>query len=77
MEIFLNEFIYQCYSGIKSLELLQYDMSITDPICNSIPPNLKQLESFISFKKQTRTWKPECCLCRLCKTYVNDVGFVN
>lgn len=28
---------------------------------NCLPPNLKQLESFNSFKKQIFTWKPESC----------------
>ena len=45
-----------------TLELLQYDLCITDSTVNtwdSLPTNLKQLEPLNSFKKQVRTWKPE------------------
>ena len=43
---------------------------------NSIFIELKQ-ECFLkAFKKSTNLWKPAHCPSRLCKTYINDVGFL-
>ena len=39
--------------------------------------NIKSSESVDIFKSKIRIWILEICLCRLCKTYVNQVGFVN
>ena len=46
-------------------------------IWNSIPLNLKKIQYFRKFKKAIRLWKPEKCPCRMCKTYIQGVGFVN
>ncbi len=41
-----------------------------------IPITLKKLPSLAKFEKAIRLWKPDCP-CRMCKLYVNGVGFVN
>ena len=46
-------------------------------IWNLIPLELKKLRSLSKFKKSIRLWKPEKCPCRMCKTYIQGVGFVN
>ena len=45
-------------------------------IWNILPVDLKQLDSVGKFKNSIKTWVPENCPCRLCKTYVNGVGFI-
>ena len=45
-------------------------------IWNIIPPETKYLISFENFKKSIRKWKPINCPCRICKTYLPNVGFV-
>ena len=30
-----------------------------------------------SFEKQRKKWKPENCSCRLCKTDIQQAGFIN
>ena len=42
-----------------------------------IPDKLKNLSSLKEFKNQIKKWKPKDCPCRLCKTYIYGVGFVN
>ena len=37
---------------------------------------LKNTQSLNSFKKSIRKWKPNNCPCRLCKRYVDGVGFL-
>ena len=46
-------------------------------IWNLIPLELKKLRTLSKFKKSIRLWKPEKCPCRMCKTYIQDVGFIN
>ena len=45
-------------------------------IWNAIPLNIKTATSLNAFKNRTKSWKPNCS-CRLCKTYLQGVGFVN
>ena len=46
-------------------------------IWNIIPLELKKTQSYRKFKKSIRLWKPDKCPCRMCKTYIQGVGFVN
>ena len=41
-----------------------------------LPENLKAITSIDEFKIEVRKWVPESCPCRLCKTYVSQIGFV-
>ena len=42
-----------------------------------IPERIKQLKSLILFSKEIKKWKPEKCPCRLCKTFVRGLGYLN
>ena len=42
-----------------------------------IPENIKSFEPVDIFKSKIKKWVPEICPCRLCRTYVNQAGFVN
>ena len=42
-----------------------------------IPPEIKSRSDILIFKRKIRLWKPDKCPCRLCKTYVASVGFVD
>ena len=42
-----------------------------------IPEKIKSSKSVDVFKSKIKKWVPEICPCRLCKTYVSHVGFVN
>ena len=41
-----------------------------------IPETIKQAENLIRFKVKIRNWKPRKCPCKLCKTYVSKVGYI-
>ena len=45
-------------------------------IWSILPKDIKMITSLIEFKKKIRSWKPEKCPCRLCKTYIQGVGFI-
>ena len=41
-----------------------------------VPNEIKAVESLASFKSAIKKWKTTECPCRLCKTYIPQVGFV-
>ena len=41
-----------------------------------VPNEIKALATLEEFKTKIKSWQPENCPCRLCKTYVHQVGFV-
>ena len=41
-----------------------------------VPNNIKYNNSLSKFKKLIKSWKPEACSCRLCKTYIAQVVFI-
>ena len=45
-------------------------------IWNLVPEKTKNASSFDIFKKKIGKWKGEKCSCRICKTYIQHVGFI-
>ena len=41
-----------------------------------VPDKLKNASSLLVFKSRIKTWTTGSCPCRLCKTYVKDLGFI-
>ena len=58
---------------LKCKNLIKYFGAV---IWNAIPINIKKTSPFHGFKNIIKSWKPEC-LCRLCKTFLQGVGFIN
>ena len=46
-------------------------------IWNSIPAELRGINPFQVFKSEIKTWWPTSCPSRLCKNYIENLGFVN
>ena len=46
-------------------------------IWNLIPIEIRNLDSFDAFKSEIKNWKPVNCPCRLCKSFMAGVGFIN
>ena len=46
-------------------------------IWNLIPERIRTLETLNKFKKEIKSWKCDACPCRMCKTYIQRVGFIN
>ena len=63
-------FVRTVYHGTESISCLG------PKIWNIVPPEFKQNKSLNSFKKIIREWVPLNCPCRLCKRYVDGVGFL-
>ena len=54
-------------------ETIRYRGPIT---WNLLPSNLKSIESLETFKNEIVKWKPIGCTCKLCKIYIQDVGYL-
>ena len=50
--------------------------SLGPKICDTSPTKLKRIVSPTLFKKKIHEWAPKDCSCRLCKTYVQNIGFI-
>ena len=42
-----------------------------------LPDSYKSITTLIKFKDEIKHWTPVNCPCRICKEYLNGVGFVN
>ena len=62
--------VLSVYSGTVSLSFMgpkTWDM---------LPTYIKNSESLREFIFKVKLWKPDGCTCRLCKIYVNNLGFI-
>ena len=41
-----------------------------------VPQEIKNSKSLREFKNKIKFWKPRGCTCRLCKTYIHNLGFL-
>ena len=46
-------------------------------IWEMVPEYMRNMESLEKFKSAINTWAPQKCPCRLCKDYIEGVGFVD
>ena len=58
------------YLGTESLSFLG------PKIWNLVPLEIKQSENFVIFKREIKKIKLSACPCRLCKTFILELGFI-
>ncbi len=46
-------------------------------IWNIVPVNIKQSISAKQFRDKIRKWIPNDCPCRICKTYIHQLGYID
>ena len=68
--IFYSQAVRTVLHGTESLSYLG------PKIWELVPSDMKNLSSLTAFKKAIKQWKPHACPCRLCRTYIYQVGFV-
>ena len=44
--------------------------------CDLVPKNIKASSDLNEFKVKINLWKPEGCVCRMCRVYINNLGFI-
>ena len=55
------------------LESLSY---IGSKLWDSILSHMKEIDSINEIKHVIKTWKPDLCSCRLCKVYLQNIGYL-
>ena len=41
-----------------------------------VPQSVRKCKTLNGFKTKTKSWYPDHCPCRLCKTYIAQLGFI-
>ena len=67
---FLVNPIHSVFSGSESASYLG------PKIWEEIPTDIKNKDSLIGFKNEIKKWKPLNCPCRICKTFIPNLGFI-
>ena len=64
--------VHSVFSGTESLKFLGPAEGMGTIVSNG----MKQLESLEKFRNAIKQWKPTSCPCRLCKRYIDRIGFL-
>ena len=67
---FASRRVHSVYHGTESLSYLG------PKIWDLVPYEVKASNSLDIFKSKIKKWVPENCRCRLCRVYIQNVGFV-
>ena len=67
---FVTNQINSVYHGSESASYLG------PKIWEQIPNAIKNKDSLIGFKKEIKKWIPLNCPCRICKTFIPNLGFI-
>ena len=67
---FSRPMVKMVYRGTESISYLG------PKIWDILPEKLKNIDNLEHFKKEIKTWTPDNCPCRLCKVYIESVGFL-
>ena len=67
---FVRPKVHSVFHGKESISYLG------PQIWDMIPVEMKNLKTISAFKREVKNWKLENCPCRLCKPYIQNVGFI-
>ena len=67
---FISDNLKTVYYGTENIFLLRPKLRIT------LPDVYKNSTSLKEFKTEIKNWMPLNCPCRLCKAYIQNVGFI-
>ena len=69
---------YYNYSNPKTVNYgLETLRSFGPKLWNMIPKDLKDSSSLVDFKRNIKKWIPQDCSCRLCKSYIPQLGYLS
>ena len=67
---FTRRYVKTTYYGLSSIKHL------APQIWELVPQSLKKCKTLNEFKTKLKSWYPDHCPCRLCKTYIAQLGFI-
>ena len=70
----------ESYFPVKCIKTSQYGISsirfFGSKVWNMIPSEIREINNFEMLKKLIRQWEPIGCNCKLCQTYIDNVGYI-
>ena len=70
----ISEFKSNC---VKTVHYGTESLSFLGPkLWTLLPQEYKDIDNLTDFKCKIKSWVPKNCPCRLCKTYIQNIGFV-
>ena len=69
-QIFKTKAVRSVYNGTDTLSFLGPKIWLI------IPDDIKNVDNIKEFKRKIKMWKPTKCPCRLCKIYIQGVGYI-
>ena len=71
-----TEVIFRDYN-INTVRYGEQSISYLAPrIWKLVPKNIKESPTIKAFKSRIKKWTPHSCPCRLCKMYIQNIGFI-
>ena len=68
---------YFTQSRIKSVNHGSESLSSLGPkIWELVPLEMREINSLLKFKEEIKKWEPKNCPCRLCKKFIQHVGYI-
>ena len=62
---------------VKSVHVGTDSLGFLDPkIWNIVPDTLKGITSLEIFNREIKKWVPANCPCRICKSYIQGIGYI-
>ena len=68
--VFHTQNVRSVYNGTETIYFLG------PKIWAIVPDGIKECDTLQLFKKKIKDWKPIGCPCRICKIYLDKVGFI-
>ena len=68
---FSRRIVKTVYQGSESISYLGRK------IWDTLPEKLMNMDNLENLKKEIKAWNPNNCPCRLCKVYIEGVGFLS
>ena len=66
-----------CTNNVKTVKYDTETLSFRGPrLWAKVPDYIKESKSLLEFKSKIKKWKPIGCVCKLCCTYIHNLGYV-
>ena len=80
----LKESVKYCSTNIfvtRNVHTVKYGTETLAHLCPKVwalvPIELKEINSLKEFKNKIKKLKPDKCPCKLCRTYISGVGYID
>ena len=74
----LRQDVSFCSFNVKTVFYGTETLTYLGPkIWNLVPSDIRDCTTEQMFRQKIKNWKPDRCICRLCKIYIRNLGFID